>query len=322
MNKRLLNIFSDFKSIDYKKIRSKNFLSRELEYSKRAAVNVMNNSGYRVVEKCDLCGFNQFAWLEHKNEIDIVECEKCGLVISRLIPVEIDDVYSDQDYLDETIDTISKGDEYRKHRFGQERLSIILEHKNEGGRLLDVGCGTGWFIEVSKKYFDCYGVEYSDSLIEYLGNKGIKASKSIDEVHGKFDVITAFDLIEHVPSPRNMLTGIFNNLINDNGILLIYTPNFDSISFYKLGKLCSLLTPPAHLYYFTPLTITKLSKDIGFSVEKVEIAGIDIGDLYAHQLSLGNVETASFLEDNQNWLQYCIDQSDVGNHMRVILRKQ
>jgi SAM-dependent methyltransferase len=320
MDKKISELISEFKQIDYDKIRPKEFLIRELEYSKKAAENVKNKNGYQIVKNCDICNYTKFIKLIKKNNINIMECKNCGLVFSELIPVNINDVYSNQAYLTETIEAIDKESLYRKERFGKERLKILLKYKKRG-KLLDIGCGTGWFIELAKEYFNCFGVEYSDDLIKYLIEKNINVYKDIDDVKNKYDLITLFDLIEHVPSPRKMLKNIYDNLINDDGIILLFTPNYNSISFYKLGKQCSLLTPPAHLYYYTPLCFKRLAEDVGFIVENIEIAGIDIGDLYAQQLNIGNEETAKFLDDNQNWLQYSIDKSGIGNHMRIILRK-
>ena len=61
-----------------------------------------------------------------------------------------------------------------------------------------------WFLEEARKHYDVMGVEYSDNLRDWLKRKfDISTSKDGKDIKKKFDIITAFDVIEHVPDPLN-----------------------------------------------------------------------------------------------------------------------
>ena len=66
MGKKVSEIISGFKAINFGKMRPKDFLIRESEYSKKAAENVTNNDGYQIVKNCDICGLTEFRSLNKK----------------------------------------------------------------------------------------------------------------------------------------------------------------------------------------------------------------------------------------------------------------
>ena len=134
-----------------------------------------------------------------------------------------------------------------------------------------------------------------------------------------FDIITAFDVIEHVAEPRKTFQEFFR-LLKKDGILLIYTPNADSIGFDYMKECQNNVTPPIHLHYFNKKSINRLAQN-SFSSIYFKTAGLDIGDIYAHERDNGNGKFGRFLYDNYQVLQTFFDHIDSGNHLRVIFRK-
>ena len=134
-----------------------------------------------------------------------------------------------------------------------------------------------------------------------------------------FDIITAFDVIEHAAEPRKTFQEFFR-LLKKDGILLIYTPNADSIGFDYMKECQNNVTPPIHLHYFNKKSINKLAQS-SFSSIYFKTAGLDIGDIYAHERDNGNGKFGRFLYDNYQVLQTFFDHIDSGNHLRVIFRK-
>ena len=80
------------------------------------------------------------------------------------------------------------------------------------------------------------------------------------------------------------------------------------------------VTPPIHLHYFNEKSINKLAQGF-FSLIHFETAGLDIGDIYAHERDNGNIKFGRFLYDNYQVLQTFIDYMDTGNHLRAIFKK-
>jgi hypothetical protein len=109
--------------------------------------------------------------------------------------------------------------------------------------------------------------------------------------------------------------------LKPKGICLLYTPNVDSVGFKLLKEKNSLLCPPEHLYYFNKSTLTKYAEKACFEILKVWTKGIDVGDMYAMELSSRNERIAEYLSENQNWMQHSIDEAGFGNHMRILLKK-
>ena len=168
---------------------------------------VKKGSGYSLVKKCLLCSSTKFKNYYIKFDIPIVKCKNCGIIFSKKKPKNFNDLYSGDEYLNFNLKSYQKNRIYRMNRFGKERVKILQNFK-KGGKLLDIGCGNGWFLEAAKKkYSTCEGVEFSDSLRTWLeSNLKIKTYKEIDDVQNKsYDIITAFDLIEHVPDPKVFL---------------------------------------------------------------------------------------------------------------------
>jgi SAM-dependent methyltransferase len=315
------NIFSEYLPIDYIPMRDKTFLKRMLEYNRTSIIKVRNGNGFSKVSECNLCGSSKSDLILEKNSIDIVQCVSCGLVYASEMPNNFNDIYSNEDYLSQSIEAYEKNSKFRKERFGKERLNILKKYKTTG-TLLDIGCGIGWFLEVALGTFDVIGIELSDSLRNYLKEKkGIISHKTIDDVDdNSVDIITGFDLIEHVPNPTILLDAIYKKL-KPHGICLLFTPNVNSVGFNILKEKNSLLCPPGHLYYFSKSTIEKYARKSGFDVIKTWTKGIDVGDIYALELSKGQSIIAQYLSDNQHWIQHSIDMAGLGNHMRIILEK-
>ena len=105
-------------------------------------------------------------------------------------------------------------------------------HQNPKGlKLLDVGCGTGGFlIEAQKFGYDVNGVDFDGEQIKVAQSFGLKETYEDDVVDflnrhkGEFDVITGFEIIEHVDKPRDFLKAIYGAL-KSGGFICLSTPN-------------------------------------------------------------------------------------------------
>ena len=221
------------------------------------------------IDKCPLCG-GKGANVKYKwNFAHLLEC-KCGFA------------YLDRHPSTEELNTLYSADYYASWGFAGEEgitlgamkkrtfskhLSKIHEHA-EIGKILDVGCATGFFLEVAKNEgWDVYGVELS-KFAANLARKKLGASifngflEDSNFDNDFFDIITLFDLLEHVPSPHSFLSEV-HRILKPGGKLLIVTPDMGSLSSTIMGKKWSHYKDE-HLYYFSRETIKLMLQKNGF----------------------------------------------------------
>ncbi|MFC1780891.1 class I SAM-dependent methyltransferase, partial [Planctomycetota bacterium] len=151
----------------------------------------------------------------------------------------------------------------------------VLRSLNENTALLDVGCGSGKFLDEVKKLTKTQicGVDISKTAVQTA-----EENFGLDIFHGiiteapfeddSFDLITAWQYLEHVPSPLQVLQK-FQQLLKPNGICIISIPNFCSINAKIFKDKWYCLDCPRHLYIYTPDTINKLMEKAGLVVTEV-----------------------------------------------------
>jgi len=138
------------------------------------------------------------------------------------------------------------------------------------GRLLEVGCGSGKRLARMKALgWNVMGQEIDPAAAHYVQKKwsidvhlGSLETMSLPEE--KYDVIIMSHVIEHVHDPVGLLSTC-RNLLKNNGLLAMLTPNAESYGHHKFGKAWRGLEPPRHLHLFTCETLVQVSQDAGFS---------------------------------------------------------
>ncbi|MEZ5173268.1 MAG: class I SAM-dependent methyltransferase [Bacteroidia bacterium] len=162
-----------------------------------------------------------------------------------------------------------------------------LEVYRKTNKLIDVGCGVGYFAEVAiSRGWDVYGTEFTDNAIAICESKGIKMQKGVlnpdDYEAGSFDIVTSFEVIEHINNPGTECTN-FNKLLRKGGALYITTPNFNSLLRYYLKGNYNVIGWPEHLSYYTPATLNSLMKRHGFKKVFIQATGISLTRLKTSQ---------------------------------------
>ncbi|HTY59565.1 MAG TPA: class I SAM-dependent methyltransferase, partial [Bacteroidota bacterium] len=153
----------------------------------------------------------------------------------------------------------------------QEKLAIVRQFRSSG-RLLDVGCGAGFFVrEASEAGFAAEGIEFSHDAVEFgrrqWGTRLAEGDILSASIPGRsFDVVTLWHVLEHIPRPVEALRKI-KTLLTPEGILVIAVPNFDSIQAGLFRGRWYHLEVPRHLYHFSPSSLRRLLAGEGFTVE-------------------------------------------------------
>ncbi|WP_170227932.1 class I SAM-dependent methyltransferase [Vicingus serpentipes] len=202
----------------------------------------------------------------------LCKCKKCGFVFSVKIPSQKDlssfyDGYGEYEYISPI--TIARYNE----------LLDYFEKYRENNNLLDIGTGTGTFlIEAKKRGWDVYGTEYGEDKVKLGIQNGIKMADGVLSTLNytvKFDVITSFEVIEHINNPCNEIENI-KNLLRKGGVFYITTPNFNSLSRRYLKNKWQQIFYPEHLSYYSVKTLSKVLKDCSLIPIKAKTTGISL----------------------------------------------
>lgn len=223
---------------------------------------------------CNLCGGASAVPLFSKDGFDLVRCAGCELVFVGNPPRndELQKLYSfEHGYQKELVeDPISTG----FHREEAVRNLALLQNHARPGRLLDVGCSTGLFLSAARQAgWQARGVEYSaDSsrvAREVYGQDVVTGALEPGMFEpGSFDVVTFWDVIEHVPDPVHTL-GVAAQLLAPGGLMVLKTPNVDGLYPKASLALAHRLgfwghpEPPGHLFQFSEKTLGRLAARAG-----------------------------------------------------------
>lgn len=154
-------------------------------------------------------------------------------------------------------------------------LKALKRHVAEG-RLLEIGCSTGFFLNAARLEFDCQGVEPSAWAAEIARERfGLEVHSGSFETYEagptRFDAVAMIDVIEHVLDPRALLERTAA-LLRPGGVSYLVTPDISSLSARLMGPYWWGLRP-AHLTYFSPATLTRLLDETGFAVREIRSFG-------------------------------------------------
>lgn len=149
-------------------------------------------------------------------------------------------------------------------------LKWIKKYSNQTRiSLLDVGSANGYFVELAKNYgFNASGIEISHAAVEWAKKLNRPVSQGTLETmkdDNLYDVITALDVLEHVPEPLDFLK-IARLKLSKDGIMLINVPYVGSFFSRISGKKWHAYLPPEHWIYFNKKSLRNMLRMAGFQV--------------------------------------------------------
>jgi len=157
-----------------------------------------------------------------------------------------------------------------------EELLDEFEPFRKSNRILDIGCGDGHFLAVAKaRGWEVFGTEFTDEAVSAGKNKGITIYKGrIQDYAGpsEFDIITSFEVLEHINDCNEHAQHIFE-LLRKGGQFYFTTPNFNSLSRRLLGANWKMIEYPEHLSYYTVKSIDSILKRAGLLKGKFKTTG-------------------------------------------------
>ena len=236
--------------------------------------------GIKGIIYCPLCGKTSLSfnvWV--KTEVgDILRCEKCGLGFLNLNPKDIP-VFEELN-----LSTYNLKSYYRllirmQHELAnryKNQLKEISRIVKEGGKLVDIGCSIGLFLNTAASFgFEPYGYDVNKINLKkakkFFAINALPDNYLEDKKHKNlFDVATMWDVLEHLKDPVEYLSKL-KYIVKPGGLLVVQCPNMESYEFLKFGNKWNWLTPGDHLQFFTPTTLTKVVAAGGFIPIKVKI---------------------------------------------------
>ena len=225
---------------------------------------------------CPACGrASSHTFRFRINDCDILQCRECGLGRTETSAFDPAAYYTDDYFSGRRSDGYSDylGAEPVLRREFARSVDFIRCYR-EGGKLLELGCAYGFFLMEAARYFDVAGIELAAQAADHGRRAGLNVLQGVADAAnlgriGHVDVIVLFDVIEHLPQPRETLALCCQHL-NPGGIIVITTGDFGSTVASLAGARWRLMTPPQHLWFFTQESMRRLSADLGLSVEQVD----------------------------------------------------
>ena len=231
-------------------------------------------------KECYLCQAKEFS-LRHDSVRDnpnlkVYECKSCGLVfLSSFEHALVSDLYEESGM--HGVQPLDIGKWLATTEQDDERRFRYLNSLLPGKRVLDFGCGAGGFLLKTRQVaLEVYGIELERRLQEHFQVNNLSvfadiASVPLEHDGLKFDVITMFHVLEHLPDPKVMLIAL-GALLAEGSEIIIEVPHADDalLTLYGCEPFSQFTYWSCHLFLFTVQTLESLAKQAGFKVNYIK----------------------------------------------------
>lgn len=243
---------------------------------------------------CNYCGANDTEPVNHGPDLllnrpgdyHLVRCRQCGLIYQnpQLTLDELGQHYPDE-YNPYKKDASEETSALRRLdvQYGLDRRSkLLMKHAPTPGHILDIGCATGLFLNSMRPYgWQTTGVELSPYAAEYA-QKTFGLDVRVGTVEqaqfpdNSFDVVTMWDVLEHVIDPKVTLAEVAR-ILKPGGLLALSLPNPSAPEARLFGGSWVGWDRPRHLHLFTPPVLQNYLTDAGYGRGQIESLGGRLG---------------------------------------------
>lgn len=263
--------------------------------------NLCGSKDYKAIHLIDVTDKNLKYYLYSRNipnnevmtgEFTIVKCLNCSLMYTnpRLTEDELQLLYSSNSHLGgnwrdfpylfdlsqpDDLQSVNTHEPEIRIRSAAWQVGLIdsylekLHKERNQVQILDVGCGLGGFMKAAENAgYRVWGCDISPDRINYARDVYKLKHAHLGQAHevfsGKtFDIITLWDVVEHLTDPVGLLKKL-RNLLHPEGLIVILTMSTDSVTYKLMKKSWYYIDPVGHLYYFSHTTMKNLFKISGF----------------------------------------------------------
>lgn len=204
---------------------------------------------------------------------DLIKCNSCEVVFANPFKEPPAEFYTNAKDV---------GSEERHQKINSFRTSHPANEcpqlkQGQGLKLLDLGCGNGAFVEFAEKRgFECYGLDIDQTSIKGARSRNLNAQfengfisdlEHFSHFPKKYDIITMFEVFEHIDKPLDMISKI-RSLLTDNGYFIGSLPNINRFKMWKYNM--NYERPPYHLTYWTTDSWKRFTENNQFTLLSAE----------------------------------------------------
>ena len=205
-----------------------------------------------------------------------------------------------------------------------KKTKLINKFSKNGKTILDIGCGTGEFLANAKKEnWTTFGVEPNSQAREKAVSKKLNVVENLEKLgQQKFNVISLWHVMEHLPDLKNEIKKI-TNLLTEEGTLIIAVPNFKSNDAIHYKEYWAAYDTPRHLWHFSQHAISKLFKEQNFKI--IQTLPMTFDSYYVSLLSekYKNGKQNYFKAIYQGWLSnYKANRTSEYSSLTYVLKRE
>lgn len=220
---------------------------------------------------CSLCKSLSIEFIDKINNYKLYHCLNCDVIFLNPQPSNREIDNNNLSFY-ESIESENAYFKMKEEMFRRaEKCVQILKKYSENGTLLDIGCSYGFYLTIFKKRgYKTFGIDISEKALNYA-KKTLKLSVKRGKIDNfsvkgkKYDIITLFDVIEHLANPKKTISKI-SQMLKKDGIIVIQTPNYPSIVSRLTREKWFWLLIPQHLFLYSTRSLKFLLANNGFSV--------------------------------------------------------
>lgn len=321
-------------------LRPENLMRQHEELRKTDVAKLLLESGKFKHVPCPACKKDNQKRLFTKKGFTFTKCLNCETVYVNPRPTQeqLTNYYKNSQSISYWNDKIyPKSEKVRRRSIFKPRakqvFALCKKYIKKAKVLVDVGAGYGTFCEEIKKlsfFKSVVAVEPSTSLAKSCRNKKIVViEKPIEKVSGiKADVVTNFELIEHLFDPEKFISACYN-ILSSGGLLILTTPNIKGFDLMELQEKSDNIVAPNHLNYFHPESLSLLLKKFNFEIVEILTPGKLDTQLVHEKVSSGQLKIPDlFLEHVlknttlSNAFQKFLAKNNLSSHLWVVARKK
>ncbi|KKT25826.1 MAG: Methyltransferase type 11 [Parcubacteria group bacterium GW2011_GWA2_43_9b] len=284
---------------------------------------------------CPICGSGRNKFFCAPNGFDIYDCQNCGVGFVWPIAGDSADIYRAEYFNGGLADNRNNKFGYVDYEEDKRAMAgtflTYLERVARyivAGRMIDIGTATGYFLDLAKaKGWLTGGVEisaYAAAIARDKGHKMFLGDVGDLAACEQYDVVTMWDVLEHLPNPKKYLEDV-NKILILGGLVAINTIDRGSWWAKLLGQRWQAIAPPEHLFYFSAGSLKILLEQNGFEIVEQSKIGKKftlayICKILANRYNLGFLLPAMKFLNNGYWRKISLP-INLRDNIFIIARK-